>query len=103
MTYTVELRYIGGDLADLIRDMRAWLHRNRINPEELHHSSSPPGLAFRVAFSDRDQARRFAEAFRGWLECADPQGAGGRWTAALSPQKTRREWMSTAKPAHPRV
>ena len=80
MTYIVELRYIGGDLSDLMRDMRIWFDRNRIEPEELHHSSCPPGLAFRVGFGDRDDAAAFAKAFEGWLECAGPQGASPRWT-----------------------
>jgi len=28
MSYTMELRYIGGDLADLTHDMRVWLGQN---------------------------------------------------------------------------
>jgi hypothetical protein len=90
MTYTVELRYIGGNLADLLHDMRLWFDRNRTKPEEFHHSSAPPGLAFRVGFGDRDQASAFAETFQGCVECADPQGTGARWVIPPSPQKTHR-------------
>jgi hypothetical protein len=79
MTYMVELRYIGGDLTEVMRDMRTWLDHNRIEPIELGHSSGTPGLAFRVAFTDQDHAAAFAQAFGGWLECADPQG-GPHWT-----------------------
>jgi|GEM_PF-6513897 len=88
MTYTVELRYIGGDLADLLRDTRIWLDRNRIKPESFRHSSSPPGLAFRIELSDRDQATAFAEAFGGWVEGTDPQGTGAHWVMPPSPRKT---------------
>ena len=80
MTYMVELRYIGGDLAELTRNLQMWLDHNRIEVQELYHSSAPPGLAFRVGFNDRDHASAFANAFRGWLECADPQGKGASWT-----------------------
>ena len=90
MTYTVELRYIGGDLAQLLHDMRVWLDQNRIKAEQFHHSSGPPGLAFRVEFSDRNQATAFAEAFGGWVEGADPQGTGAGWVKPPSPRKTYR-------------
>ena len=42
MTYTVELRYIGDALADLLREMWTWLDRNRIEAQEFHSSSAPP-------------------------------------------------------------
>ena len=95
MTYTVELRYIGGNLADLLHDMRLWFDRNRTKPEEFHHSSAPPGLAFRVGFGDRDQASAFAEAFQGCVECADPQGTGARWVILLADKRriARRFWQ----------
>ncbi len=102
MTYIVELRYIGGDLADLMSEMRAWLDHNRVEPEEFHQSSGPPGLAFRVGFGDEDDAAAFAEAFEGCLECADPQGAGGRWSAPHTPRMAHRRRSSTAKPARSR-
>ena len=98
MTYTVELRYIGGDIADLMLDMRIWFDRNGVEPRELLHSSGPLGLAFRVEFSDRDQAIAFAEAFRGWLECADTHGAGARWT--IPPRRERGRLMASSKPRH---
>ena len=82
MTYIVELRYVGGDLGDLMGKMRRWLDQNRIEPEDFLHSSGPPGLAFRVGFSDPDAAEAFAEAFGGCVACAHPEGAGGRWDCA---------------------
>jgi hypothetical protein len=100
MTYTVELRYIDGDLADLMREMRAWLDENRIEPQEFRHSSGPPGLAFRIAFRDPENAAGFAEAFGGRVECADPQGTGVRWTAPpLSRTPPRRHSIASGKPA----
>lgn len=90
MSYTVELRYIDRNLADLLHDMRLWLDQNRINPEQFHHSSAPPGLAFRIEFSDRDQATEFAEASGGWVEGADPKGTGPLWVTPPSPRKTHR-------------
>jgi len=90
MSYTVELRYIGGDLAGLLHDMQVWLDRNRIKAEQFHHSSAPPGLAFRIEFSDRDQATAFAEAFGGCVEGADPQGTGARWVIPPSPRTMHR-------------
>ena len=84
MTHMVELRYIGGDLDELMRDMRGWLDHHGIEPEELHHSASAPGLAFRVAFKHEDHAGAFAQAFGGWIECADPE-RGPHW--AMPPSK----------------
>ena len=88
MTYVVELRYIGGDLASLMREMRIWLDRNQVEPEEFHHSSAPPGVAFRVGFSDQNDAAAFAEEFKGWLECAEPQRTEARWTIPTSSRMT---------------
>jgi hypothetical protein len=102
MIYTVELRYIDGNLADVLHDMRLWFDRNRIKPEEFHHSSGPPGLAFRIGFGARDEASAFAEAFRGWVECAHPQGTGARWVIAPSPQKTHRSSILAAVSARSR-
>jgi hypothetical protein len=89
MTYRVELRYVDGDLGDLMREMRAWLDSNGIEAEEFCHSVCPPGLAFRVALRDREHAAAFAEALEGGMQCADPQGTGVRWTVPPSPRKTR--------------
>jgi hypothetical protein len=80
MTHMVELRYIGGDLADLMCEMRTWLDYNQIEAEEFYHSSSGSGLAVRVGFAEADHAAAFAEAFDGWVECDDPQGARPHWT-----------------------
>jgi hypothetical protein len=79
MSYVVELRYIGGELAHLMRDMQAWLDRKRIQPVEFQHSVAPPGLAFRVAFAEPSDAAAFAKAFGGWVEGAHAHGTA-RWT-----------------------
>lgn len=98
MIYVVELRYISGDLPNLERDMRVWLDRNRIKPEEFHHSSAPPGLAFRIAFNNQNDAAEFAQAFGGWIEGADAQGiAATRWVSPPSPRKAARRRMRDAR------
>jgi hypothetical protein len=51
MTSIVEQRYIGGVLANAMRDMRICFDTNRIEPDE---SSAPPDIAFRVGFSDQE-------------------------------------------------
>ena len=98
MTYTVELRYIDGELDDLVHDIRQWLDRNQINAEEFYHSSGPPGLAFRIQFRDRDQAAAFAEAFDGWVAGDDPQEAGARWVMPPSRRQPRRQANSPSNP-----
>ena len=72
MTYTVEVRRIGAELADLMSDMRTWLDHHSIEPELFHHSTGCPGLAFRVGFRTEPHAAAFADAFGGRLEQADP-------------------------------
>jgi hypothetical protein len=99
MTYIVELRYIGGDLGSLMRDMRIWLGRNQIEPEEFHHASAPPGVAFRVGFSDQDHAAAFAGAFKGRLECGEPQGTETRWTIPTSSSRTSIQSMPGPRPS----
>jgi hypothetical protein len=94
MTYIVELRYIVGDLADLMCDMRTWLDHNGIEADEFNHCSGTPGVAFRVGFKNQDHAAAFAEAFGGWVESADLSDVAAHWTtppdaAALSRQANK--------------
>lgn len=88
MSYTIQLRYIDRDLAGRLREIREWLESNRIKPEELHQSACPPGLAFRVEFSDLDQAKAFAAAFDRSVEGADPHGAVAGWVLPPSLRET---------------
>jgi hypothetical protein len=76
MIYTVEVRHIGSDtLAELMAAMRTWLDHHRIQPKLFNTSTGCPGVTFRVGFSAVDEAGEFAQAFRGRLGSADPQGA----------------------------
>jgi hypothetical protein len=99
MSYTVQLRYIDRDLGGRLREMREWLERNGITPEELHQSTCPPGLAFRIEFSDLDQAQAFAAAFDGSVEGPDPHGAGACWVLPPSARGgSRKDPRSTPAP-----
>ena len=84
MTYLVEVRYTGGDWADLIADMRSWLDRRQIDTEEFNYSSLGRGIALRVGFRSEDQAAAFAEAFGGRLQSASPRGAAEQWRIGRS-------------------
>ena len=100
MSYTVQLRYIDRDLAGRLREMQEWLKRNGIKPQELQRSSCPPGLAFRVEFSDLDQAKAFAAAFDSSVQGADPHGAGASWVLppALRETDCQKNQRSTRGP-----
>jgi hypothetical protein len=98
-TYTVVLRYIGGNLSELMHAMRVWFDDNRIEPADFFHSCGPPGLAFRVGFRNLDDAEAFAEALEGCVQTVDLQGAGGRWIPPPSLPVARRGCTSTANPA----
>jgi hypothetical protein len=58
MTYLVEVRYTGGDWADLMADMRSWLDRRQIDTEEFNYSSLGQALPFGSAFTARSKRRR---------------------------------------------
>lgn len=91
MTYTVEVRRIGADLAQLMSDMRTWLDHNSIEPESFQHSTGCPGLAFRVGFQAEPQAAAFADAFGGRVEQVDPAG-GPQWVVRpAARRKTARD------------
>jgi hypothetical protein len=88
MTYIAVIRYFDGSLAEIMIAMRTWLDRRRIEAERFDCCSGCPGLAFRVAFKDKDHAASFAAAFGGHVEGADPDAAGPRWLRAPSAGKT---------------
>jgi len=98
MTYIVEVRYIGGDWADLMADMRSWLDRRQIDTEEFDYSSLGRGIAFRVGFRSEPQAAAFAEAFGGRLQSANPRGATEQWRMPRSPGGEADPSISTLSP-----
>jgi hypothetical protein len=68
VSHIVQVRYSGGDWADLMADMHSWLDRRQIEAEELSHSLLGRSIAVRVVFSDEDHAAAFATAFSGRLQ-----------------------------------
>ena len=75
MKYIVEVRYTGGDWADLMADMRSWLDRRQIKVEEFSHTLLGRGVAVRVGFYNEDHAATFATSFSGRLQSDEPHGA----------------------------
>jgi hypothetical protein len=65
MAATVESRLVGGDLAQLMGEMRVWLDRQKVAPHAFHQSPCPDGLALRVEFSEIHDAAEFAGRFGG--------------------------------------
>jgi hypothetical protein len=98
MPYIVEVRYIGGDWADLMADMRSWLDRRQIDTEEFNYSSPGRGIAFRVGFRNENQAAAFAEAFGGRLQSANPREAAEQWRMPRSPGGEADPFVSTLSP-----
>jgi hypothetical protein len=100
MNYLVEVRYTGGDWADLMADMRSWLDRRKIDTEEFNYSSLGRGITFRVGFRGENQAAAFAEAFGGRLQYANPRGAAEQWRMPRSPGGESDPSISTLSPKH---
>lgn len=98
MTFIVEVRYSGGDWADLMADMRSWLDRRQIDTEEFDYSSLGRGIAFRVGFRSENQAAAFAEAFGGRLQSVSPHGAPEQWRMPRSPGIEADPSFSTLSP-----
>jgi hypothetical protein len=73
--YIVEVRYTGGDWADLMADMRSWLDRRQIKVDEFSHTLLARGAAVRVGFCKEDHAAAFATSFSGRLRSAELHGA----------------------------
>jgi hypothetical protein len=80
MIYTVEVRRIGGYRAERMAEMRSWLDRHRIEPASFDHSSSGPGVVFRLGFRTDAHATAFAKAFRGRIEHGDDPHGAALWT-----------------------
>ena len=75
MIWIVDVRYSGGDWADLLADMRSWLDRRQVDAEEFSHSLLGQSITVRVGFRDEDDAAVFASAFSGRLLSTDPHRA----------------------------
>jgi len=73
--YIVEVRYTGGDWADLMADMRSWLDRRQIKVEEFSHTLLGRGVAVRIGFYNEDHATAFATSFSGRLQSGEPHRA----------------------------
>ena len=71
MKYIVEVQYTGVDWADLMADMRSWLHRRQIEVEQFSHTLLSRGVAVRVGFHNEDHAAAFATSFSGRLQSAE--------------------------------
>jgi hypothetical protein len=85
MPYTIEVRWIGADLAGSMAAMRTWLDSRGVNPTAFEHSSGGPGITFRVSFREEEDALSFAQAFRGaFNQGTDPHGTS-LWQSFESP------------------
>ena len=65
MSATVEVRIIGGDLAEAMRQMRTWLDHRKSVPDAFRQSTCPGGLALHVEFRQPVDATAFAARFGG--------------------------------------
>lgn len=65
MAATVEVRLIGSDLGDVMRQMRMWLDHQKVMPDAFRQSSCPGGLALHIEFKLQQHAEGFATRFRG--------------------------------------
>lgn len=65
MSATVEIRLIGVDLAEAMRQMRMWLDHHKVVPNAFRQSTCPGGLALHVEFRLSSDATAFALRFTG--------------------------------------
>lgn len=65
MSATVEIRLIGVDLAEGMRQMRMWLDHHKVVPNAFRQSECPGGLALHVEFRLPNDAMAFALRFTG--------------------------------------
>jgi len=57
-------------------EMRTWFDRHGISAAAFDHSSSGPGITFRVGFAQENDALAFAQAFGGSFNGnGEPDGA----------------------------
>lgn len=65
MSATVEIRLIGSNLANTMREMRMWLDHRKLAPQGFRQSACPGGLALHVEFRGQGEAVAFADFFGG--------------------------------------
>jgi hypothetical protein len=65
MSATVEIRLVGVDLAETMRQMRMWLDHQKVVPNAFRQSICPGGLALHVEFRLPNDATAFALRFTG--------------------------------------
>jgi hypothetical protein len=76
MSATVEIRLIGNNLANTMREMRMWLDHRKFVPQGFRQSTCPGGLALHVEFRGQSEAADFADRFGGRLLGTPPSQAG---------------------------
>ena len=82
MSATVEIRLIGSNLANTMREMRMWLDHRKLAPQGFRQSTYPGGLALHIEFRARNEAAAFADFFGGRI-LDMPPGQASRGTAEL--------------------
>jgi hypothetical protein len=72
MLYTVEVRFAGETFRELMLRVRGWLNSENAWPSTFRYWFSEPEALLRVKFQSEEQARAFAEAFRGVVLTSEP-------------------------------
>ena len=65
MSASVEVRLIGADLAETMRQMRMWLDHRKVAPIAFRQSTCSEGLTLQVEFKFANDATAFALRFAG--------------------------------------
>lgn len=65
MSATVEIRLIGNNLANTMREMRMWLDHRKLAPQGFRQSACSGGLVLHVEFRGQGEAAAFANFFDG--------------------------------------
>lgn len=85
MSATVEIRLIGSNLANTMREMRMWLDHRKLAPQGFRQSTCPGGLALHVEFRGQIEAVAFADFFGGRVLGTPPAQGGARTPHAPKP------------------
>ena len=67
MLHVVEIRFPGEHFRDVIFRVRGWLDEENSQPTRFRYWVDEPTSILRVNFELEDQAKAFAEAFRGTI------------------------------------
>jgi hypothetical protein len=73
---TVEIRLIGVDFAETMRQMRMWLDHHKVVPNAFRQSACPGGLALQVEFRLPTDATAFSLRFAGRMFGEAPESLG---------------------------